>query len=63
MAIACVQQRVREGGYDVPEVVIRRRFHSGWDNFETIYRNLADEWVLYDNSGVQLLLLAEENQR
>jgi len=63
MAITRVKQRVREGGHDVPEVVIRRRFHSGWLNFENIYRDLADEWALYDNSGVQPLLLAEENQR
>lgn len=63
MAITRVKQRVREGGHDVPEAVIRRRFHSGWRNFENIYRDLVDEWVLYDNSGVQPLLLAEENQR
>ena len=63
MAITRVKQRVREGGHDVPEAVIRRRFHSGWSNFENTYRDLADEWVLYDNSGVQPLLLAEENQR
>ena len=63
MAITRVKQRVREGGHDVSEAIIRRRFHSGWRNFENIYRDLADEWVLYDNSGVQPLLLAEENQR
>jgi len=63
MAIIRVKQRVREGGHDVPEAVIRRRFHSGWRNFENIYRDLADEWALYDNSGVQPLLLAEENLR
>jgi len=63
MAIARVTQRVREGGHDVPEAIIRRRFHSGWRNFETIYRDLADEWVLYDNSGEQPLVLAKENQR
>ena len=28
-AIARVRQRVREGGHDVPEGVIRRRFHKG----------------------------------
>ena len=63
MAIVRVKQRVREGGHDVPEAVVRRRFHSGWRNFENIYRDLVDEWALYDNSGVQSLLLAEENQR
>ncbi len=63
MAITRVRQRVREGGHNVPEAIIRRRFHSGWRNFETIYRELVDEWVLYDNSGEAPLLLAEENRR
>jgi len=28
---------------------------------ETLYRDLADEWMLYDNSGEQPLVLAEES--
>lgn len=62
MAIARVRQRVVEGGHDVPEPVIRRRFHSGWRNFETIYRDLVDEWTVYDNSGNVPVLLAEESK-
>ena len=50
-AIARVAQRVSEGGHHVPDAVIRRRFHSGWRNFEHVYRDLVDWWVLYDNSG------------
>ena len=50
MAIARVNQRVQEGGHDVPEPVIRRRFHAGWHNFRTIYRDLVDDWVVYDSS-------------
>ncbi|VAW75185.1 conserved hypothetical protein [hydrothermal vent metagenome] len=61
MAIARVKQRVHEGGHDVPEAVIRRRFHSGWRNFENVFQELADEWILYDNSGDAPLLLAEGN--
>jgi len=63
MAIARVKQRVREGGHDVPDAVIRRRFYAEWHNFETLYRDLADDWVLYDNSGEQPLVLTEESQR
>ena len=59
MAIARVKQRVSEGGHDVPEEVIRRRFHSGWRNFEEVYRQLADEWILYDNSVDTPRVLAE----
>lgn len=27
------------------------RFKTGWKNFETLYKNLVDEWALYDNAG------------
>ena len=45
-AIARVRQRVQEGGHDVPEDVIRRRFHASWENFQNIYRDLVDEWEI-----------------
>ena len=61
MAIARVRQRVAEGGHDVPEEVIRRRFHTGRRKFETVYRGLVNEWVVYDNSGDTPILLAEES--
>ncbi len=58
-AIARVAQRVSEGGHDVPETVIRRRFHGGWRNFEEIYRDLVDAWAVYDNSGGAPILIGE----
>ena len=61
MAIARVRQRVAEGGHNVPEEVIRRRFHAGRRNFESIYRGLVNEWVVYDNSGDTPILLTEES--
>ena len=51
IAIERVHVRVRQGGHDVPEDVIRRRYEAGWRNFQQIYRRLVDTWVLYDNSG------------
>ena len=62
MAIARVAQRVLEGGHDVPEEVIRRRFDAGRRNFEQIYRGLVDGWALYDNSSVEPKLLKEEER-
>lgn len=56
-AIARVAQRVRQGGHDVPEATIRRRFAAGRENFEHLYAPLVDAWVLYDNSGAQPVLL------
>ncbi len=62
MAIGRVAQRVLEGGHDVPEAVLRRRFDAGRRNFEGIYRDLVDGWILYDNSGVEPKRLAEESR-
>ena len=56
-AIERVKSRVRQGGHDIPEGVIRRRFASGLKNFLARYRQAVDDWMLYDNSGVTPVLL------
>lgn len=61
MAVARVRQRVQEGGHNVPVDVIRRRYNKGWYNWENLYRDLVDEWALYDNSGSKPILLAEKS--
>ena len=50
-AISRVRARVEQGGHDVPEPVIRRRFARGWSNFVQFYRPRVDRWAVYDNSG------------
>jgi predicted ABC-type ATPase len=50
-AIARVAERVRQGGHNIPEAVIRRRFAAGLRNFQRHYRTAVDDWALYDNSG------------
>jgi predicted ABC-type ATPase len=57
MAISRVAERVRQGGHHVPDDVVRRRFVLGRENFETIYKPIVDEWVLYDNAGRELVLI------
>ena len=59
VAVARVAQRVAQGGHGVPESAICRRFARGWRNFEHTYRDLADDWKLYDNAGRASALLAE----
>lgn len=56
-AIARVALRVKQGGHDISEAVIRRRFDSGLNNFEQLYSHQVDAWALYDNSGERPLLL------
>ena len=35
----------------VPDAVVTRRYGRSLANFFGLYRDLADEWRLYDNSG------------
>ncbi len=58
MAIERVAIRVKQGGHNVPEEVIRRRFAHGIANFER-YKLLVDDWQLYDNSSAPPELLDE----
>ncbi|CAB1058176.1 conserved hypothetical protein [Olavius sp. associated proteobacterium Delta 1] len=41
MAVERVRIRVAQGGHDVAESVIRRRFDKGWNNFHNIYKGLV----------------------
>jgi predicted ABC-type ATPase len=49
-AVARVAERVRMGGHDVPEEIIRRRYRGGLRNFFHFYQTLTDTWRFYDNS-------------
>ncbi len=57
LAVSRVSERVRVGGHDVPETVIRRRYMKGLHNFFELYQTLADSWAVYDCSDVSNLLL------
>lgn len=59
LAISRVQSRVKEGGHDIPEEVIRRRYHSGLKNFFELFLPLIDNWLFVDNSGDRYEIIAE----
>jgi len=50
LALYRIAARVRQGGHNVPRSDVLRRLARGWHHFVRIYRPLADEWVVYDNS-------------
>lgn len=58
MALARVAARVAQGGHNVPEDVVRRRFAAG-RNYFNHYKQLVDSWQLYDNSNMPPVLLEE----
>lgn len=49
MALSRVAVRVSQGGHNIPEHVIRRRFKTGLDNFHNLYSKAVDSWVVYDS--------------
>jgi len=59
LAIERVKLRVSKGGHNIPEDVIRRRYERSWLNFQRIYRQLADVWTVFDNSGKFPVILDE----
>lgn len=63
IAVARVAARVAQGGHDIPEPVIRRRFVKSNSNFKTLYKPLVNSWILYDSSHTNPLILDEgENE-
>lgn len=51
MAINRVAIRVSEGGHNIPEDVITRRYSRGIQNLFKIYLPLCDSWMIYDNEA------------
>jgi len=51
-AIARVAHRVEQGGHNIPEEAIRRRFAVGPRNLLKSYLSLFDRWMLFDSSTV-----------
>ena len=59
VAIERVAKRVAEGGHNIPEDVIRRRYDAGIHNLFNIYSHEVDRWMLIDNNTGQSVVLAE----
>ena len=55
--ITRVEDRVAQGGHDIPELVIRRRYEKSWQGLAAAIP-LADGCLIYDNSGSEPVLLA-----
>jgi predicted ABC-type ATPase len=61
LALERIADRVRTGGHNIPEGVVRRRFQKGLSNFIKFYQPLLDSWFIMDNSGETPRMIAVEN--
>lgn len=60
LSLARIASRVKMGGHDIAEKVVRRRFHKGIHNFFQHYRAVANSWMVFDNSGSTPRPIVEE---
>jgi predicted ABC-type ATPase len=58
LAISRVAERVVQGGHNIPEEVIRRRYKAGLENL-TKYQKVVDSWVLLDGDSTELEKIAQ----
>jgi len=57
IAVSRVARRVLQGGHNIPEDIIRRRFKAGLDNFHKRYSKVVDSWAYFDNYGIEPKLI------
>lgn len=62
LSLERVADRVKQGGHNIPQPTILRRFERGWQNFLNHYSPLADAWAVYENSESTPQLL-EKNEK
>jgi len=60
LAIERVKVRVSEGGHNIPEDVIRRRYFKGIENLMP-FTSVSDYWLIINGSDGKLQFIAEGN--
>ncbi len=58
-AIQRVANRVAEGGHNIPENVIERRYYRGIPNLINLYKPICDSWIVVNNKNVVPELVAK----
>lgn len=61
LAIKRVQTRVKEGGHNIPNDTIVRRYYGGLKNLFSLYQNICDLIMIYDNSKSNPELIFEKS--
>ncbi len=57
-AVQRVARRVSQGGHNIPQDVIYRRYEAGLKNLFQLYMSVVDFWSLYDNNTCPTMRIA-----
>jgi len=63
LAVARVAARVQQGGHNIPEDTIRRRYVGGLRNLFGLYMPLANTWEVYNNTAPGMARKVAEGSR
>jgi predicted ABC-type ATPase len=58
-----IKQRVKQGGHNVSDVDIQRRWKRSLKNFFGLYTPLANGWDIFDNSAMKPVLIVKMNEK
>jgi predicted ABC-type ATPase len=59
IAIKRVAKRVSNGGHDIPEDVIKRRYYRGIKNLLELYIPVCNNWLVIDNMDLASEIIAQ----
>lgn len=62
MAINRVAHRVSQGGHNIPQEDVRRRYNAGIRNLFELYQPIVDSWWLYDASFPPPEVIANQDE-
>ena len=63
LGINRAKARVRAGGHDIPENIVRRRYERGWREFKNSCRDLVDDCTVFDTSSVEPKSLSRKQRK
>lgn len=54
-----VAKRVRQGGHNIPDDVVERRYYRGISNLLNLYAPVVDKWTVIDNMDSEPTIIAK----
>ncbi len=58
-AMSRVAERVKNGGHNIPNDIIERRYYRGISNLIRLYIPVCDNWIIIDNTGADSEVVAQ----
>lgn len=62
LALQRVAERVKKGGHDIPQEVVKRRYFNGIFNLFRLFIPICDSWIVADNSFNELCEVARKDE-